>query len=78
MLTKTQFQPPAAGASLRVKARGLDLLNDPWLNKGTSFTLEERDALGLRGLLPPHINDIEEQKQRVMENFRAKSDTLEK
>ena len=78
MLTKTQVQPPAAGASLRVKARGLDLLNDPWLNKGTSFTLEERDALGLRGLLPPHINDIEEQKQRVMENFRAKSDPLEK
>lgn len=78
MLTKTQFQPPSAATPLHVKSRGLDLLNDPWLNKGTSFTIEERDAFGLRGLLPPHVNDIEEQEQRVMENFRSKTDPLEK
>ena len=41
--------------------RGLDLLQDPRLNKGTAFTAEERDALGLEGLLPPRVFTIEEQ-----------------
>ncbi len=63
---------------LRVTARGLALLNDPWLNKGTSFTTEERLELGLSGLLPPHIADMEEQVQRVMENYRRKNDPLDK
>jgi malate dehydrogenase (oxaloacetate-decarboxylating)(NADP+) len=78
MLTKTEFHPPRVDDPLRVTARGLELLNNPWLNKGTSFTLEERDALGLRGLLPPHVADIEVQGLRVMENYDRKSDPLEK
>jgi malate dehydrogenase (oxaloacetate-decarboxylating)(NADP+) len=78
MLTKTQFHPPAADEPLCVSARGLELLNNPWLNKGTSFTFEERDALGLRGLLPPHVADIEVQGLRVMENYYRKTDPLEK
>src|ERR1051325_4078572 len=40
------------------KARGLDVLNSPLLNKGTAFTLEERKALGLAGLLPPDISTL--------------------
>jgi malate dehydrogenase (oxaloacetate-decarboxylating)(NADP+) len=57
---------------------GIELLHNPALNKGTAFTAEERDALGLRGLLPPHIHTIDEQVTRVMENFYCKPNALEK
>ena len=49
---------------------GAALLRDPLLNKGTAFSEEERDALGLRGLLPAHLLSIEAQAQRVMANLR--------
>ena len=58
--------------------RGLALLRDPLLNKGTAFTPEERDTLGLRGLLPARVHDQSEQAARVMTNLRALSDPLEK
>jgi len=58
--------------------RGVDLLNDPTLNKGTAFTEEEREKLGLRGLLPPHVHTQAEQVARVMENFNRKPNSLEK
>jgi len=58
--------------------RGADLLHDPRLNKGSAFTEAERDALGLRGLLPPRPATVEEQIARVMENCRAKPDDLER
>jgi malate dehydrogenase (oxaloacetate-decarboxylating)(NADP+) len=57
---------------------GLALLHDPTLNRGTAFTLKERDALGLRGLLPPHVLSQEEQVTRVLANLRKLSDPLEK
>ncbi len=49
--------------------RGLALLRDPALNKGTAFSEQERDVLGLRGLLPPHVATQDEQLARVLENF---------
>ena len=49
--------------------RNTALLRDPALNKGTAFTEAERDALGLRGLLPPHVATPAEQEARVMENL---------
>jgi malate dehydrogenase (oxaloacetate-decarboxylating)(NADP+) len=58
--------------------RGLALLRDPTLNKSTAFTDAERDALGIRGLLPAHVSTQEEQIARVLENFRRKSTDLEK
>jgi malate dehydrogenase (oxaloacetate-decarboxylating)(NADP+) len=58
--------------------RGIDLLHDPHLNKGSAFTDAERDELGLRGLLPPRAASVEEQVARVMANFRAKTDDLER
>jgi malate dehydrogenase (oxaloacetate-decarboxylating)(NADP+) len=57
---------------------GINLLNDPSFNKGTAFTEEERDTLNLRGLLPPKMQSQAGQVMRVMENFRAKPDDLEK
>ena len=58
--------------------KGIALLQDPALNKGTAFTEAERDALHLRGLLPPHVSSQEQQLVRVLENFRRKSSDLEK
>ena len=57
---------------------GLALLQDPALNKGTAFTEKERDALDLRGLLPPHVHTQEEQVTRVLNNLRRLSDPLDK
>src|SRR5476649_919628 len=57
---------------------GLQLLQDPALNKGTGFTEKERDALGLRGLLPPHVLSQTEQVERVLANLRKLSDPLDK
>ena len=50
--------------SLVTPLTGWELLADPLLNKGTAFTEAERDALGLHGLLPPHIGTLEEQVSR--------------
>jgi malate dehydrogenase (oxaloacetate-decarboxylating)(NADP+) len=54
------------------------LLSNPILNKGTAFTERERDALGLRGLLPPRVFPIKEQVKRAIANFRRKTDPLDK
>jgi malate dehydrogenase (oxaloacetate-decarboxylating)(NADP+) len=59
-------------------ARGLALLRDPLLNKGTAFTEAERDALGLRGFLPAHVLSMEEQVARVLTNLRSLPNDLEK
>jgi malate dehydrogenase (oxaloacetate-decarboxylating)(NADP+) len=59
-------------------AKGVDWLHNPVFNKGTAFTEAERDALGLRGLLPPHVQTMDQQARRVMENFRSKSNDLER
>ncbi|MGB5103260.1 MAG: NAD-dependent malic enzyme [Steroidobacteraceae bacterium] len=58
--------------------RGMSLLRDPHLNKGTAFTEQERDVLGLRGLLPPYICTMEDQVARVLENFRRVQTPLAK
>ena len=58
--------------------KGVALLRDPTLNKGTAFTDTERDALGIRGLLPPHVCSQAEQADRVLANFRAKPTDLDK
>ncbi|HLP09976.1 MAG TPA: NAD-dependent malic enzyme [Opitutaceae bacterium] len=58
--------------------RGTTLLANPLLNKGTAFTERERDALGLRGLLPPKVFPIAQQVQRAIANFRKKADPLDK
>jgi len=57
---------------------GAMLLQDPLHNKGTAFSEIERDALGLRGLLPPHIHTQVEQMARFLESMRDLPDALEK
>jgi malate dehydrogenase (oxaloacetate-decarboxylating)(NADP+) len=59
-------------------SRGLTLLRDPMLNKGTAFTEQERDALGLRGFLPAGVLSMQAQVERVLTNLRSLSGDLEK
>ena len=56
----------------------MDLLNSPGLNKGTAFTEEERNKLGLHGLLPPHIESLDGQVVRAYQAYRRKHDDLER
>ena len=58
--------------------RGVAILRDPTLNKGTAFTEGERDALGLRGLLPPRVHTQEEQVLRSLRNLRRQPTDLDK
>lgn len=58
--------------------RGMDLLNRQDLNKGTAFTDEERSVYGLHGLLPPHVETLEQQAARAYEAYQHKTDDLER
>ncbi len=71
---------PAGGRRERllVNLRGTALLTHPFYNKGTAFSLEERAAFGLDGLLPHHVSTMEEQLARIAANIERKSDPLEK
>lgn len=55
-----------------------DILNNPFLNKGTAFTLGERKELGLIGLLPPYVQTIEEQAAQTYAQMQTKANDLEK
>lgn len=55
-----------------------EILNNPFLNKGTAFTMEERKELGLIGLLPPYVQTIEEQAEQAYQHFLRKPSYLEK
>ncbi len=57
---------------------GRPVLLNPFTNKGTAFTAEERESLGISGLVPPAIFTIEEQLNRVYENYQAKGTSLER
>ena len=54
------------------------ILNDPFLNKGTAFTQEERKELDLIGLLPPYVQTIEEQAAQTYAQIQTKVNDLEK
>ncbi len=58
--------------------RGVEILHDPSLNKGTAFTALERDELGLHGLLPPRISSQKQQVEHVLYNLRRKPNNLER
>ncbi|PRQ57015.1 putative malate dehydrogenase (decarboxylating) [Rosa chinensis] len=54
-----------------VHKRSLDILHDPWFNKGTSFSITERDRLDLRGLLPPNVMTSDQQIERFMADLKT-------
>ncbi|MFC6259808.1 malolactic enzyme [Levilactobacillus fujinensis] len=54
------------------------ILNNPFLNKGTAFTLAEREALGLVGTLPSHVQTLAEQATQAYDQFQSKPSNLEK
>jgi malate dehydrogenase (oxaloacetate-decarboxylating) len=70
--------PSPASPQLSTHLRGHALLETPSLNKGTAFTHEERQALGLDGLLPPVVETIEEQSVRAYKAYLRKHDNLER
>ncbi len=76
MTTSKKQTSHRSGRALPVK--GVDWLNNPVFNKGTAFTDAEREVLGLRGLLPPHVHTMEDQVVRVMKNFHSKPNDLER
>ena len=61
-----------------VTKRGKELINDPLLNKGTCFTLQERRQLGLTGLLPPRVFTLDEQLMRLRENYNRLQTDIDK
>ena len=58
--------------------RGHEILNNPFKNKGTAFTQEERQELGLVGLLPPYVQTLEEQAAQTYAHMHQKANDLEK
>ena len=76
LLATTSSSPPSTKLSPHL--RGQVLLEIPALNKGTAFTLPERQALGLDGLLPPVVETIEEQSARAYKAYLRKHDDLER
>lgn len=61
-----------------MKKIGYDLLRDPFMNKGTAFTLEERKENGLTGLLPPAVETIDQQADRVYAQYKSEHPGIEK
>ncbi|GAB6433975.1 MULTISPECIES: oxaloacetate-decarboxylating malate dehydrogenase [Bacillus] len=65
-----------SNGSLETTLRGVEVLSTPLLNKGVAFTQEEREELGLKGLLPPAVLTLEEQARRAYEQFCSQPDDL--
>ncbi|HEY7598523.1 MAG TPA: hypothetical protein VH741_01250, partial [Candidatus Limnocylindrales bacterium] len=72
------LRPSAARDALPITRRGRELIAQPLLNKGTSFSDAERDALELRGLLPARVTTIDEEVELEIEHVRRKTDDVER
>jgi malate dehydrogenase (oxaloacetate-decarboxylating) len=63
---------------VKVTLKGVRVLEEPLLNKDAAFTMDERTDLGLHGLLPPHIDSLDQQIKRCYEAYLKKNTDLEK
>lgn len=70
--------PLSASGPLDCALSGTALLRNPYFNKGSAFTSEERAVFGLHGLLPPNIQTLEEQVSRAYDQYRSRPDNLAK
>lgn len=52
-------------------SRGVNILHDPLLSKGTAFSIAERERLSIRGLVPPRCQEMDKQLLRVKRNLDA-------
>jgi malic enzyme len=77
-LTSPAIEPGGSGIKSMPKSKLAEFVSQPLLNRGTAFTEAQRDRLGLRGLLPPRVLDIDEQVALELEHLSAKKDDLEK
>src|SRR5260221_3120149 len=74
----TTHMGPTSKTQSRDTVRGPALLNDPVLNKGTAFTPDERKRFGLEGLLPPSLDSLDRQVERVLGHLDGKPNDLER
>ncbi|MFV0457741.1 MAG: NAD-dependent malic enzyme [Actinomycetales bacterium] len=72
------LDPDAINGTIKIRARGRDVLNTPMINRGTAFTIDERRQLGLNGLLPSGVTTLDNQLRRVYEQFRRSPSPLAK
>jgi malate dehydrogenase (oxaloacetate-decarboxylating) len=78
MNATSEVQNSTQAAVVKTKLSGYDLLNNPRLNKGTSFTEEERNVFALHGLLPPHEGTLEDQLERRMKAFENQTTNFDR
>ncbi len=76
--THAASPPDSATSVIETTITGQAILEHPLLNKGSAFTQAEREALGLLGLLPPHVATIDEQLARDYEHYQSKTTNLER
>jgi malate dehydrogenase (oxaloacetate-decarboxylating) len=78
-ILETRIRPRLDGdACYKTKSRGIAVLTTPLLNKGTAFTAEEREELGLTGLLPPVISTLAQQVKAAYSQYQRLPDALNK
>ncbi|WP_256838237.1 NAD-dependent malic enzyme [Ornithinimicrobium faecis] len=78
MARQFQFRTDNGAETVQIAVRGRQVLARPMLNFGPAYTLEQRRALGLQGLLPPAVNSMNEQLKRVYRQFDKQPDALSK
>lgn len=75
----TEFYDPRHDKTVHVMhSRGVNILHDPLLSKGTAFSIAERERLSIRGLVPPRCQEMDKQLLRVKRNLDACETPLSK